>query len=55
MSPKIRARLPVQGLYEYECQECERTWLVARQKRQAKVVAFRDAASRTKRRASGEQ
>lgn len=55
MSPKIRARLPVQGLYEYECQECERTWLVARPKRQAKVVAFPSAAARTKRRASGEQ
>jgi transposase-like protein len=54
-SSKIRARLPVHGLYEYECQDCERTWLVARPKRQAKVFTFPDASSRTKRRASGEK
>jgi len=55
MSSKIRARLPVHGLYEYECQECERTWLVARPKRQAKVVSFSSAAARLKRRAGSEK
>ena len=27
-------------LHEYECEACARTWLVARPKRQAKIVAF---------------
>jgi transposase-like protein len=54
-SSKIRARLPVQGLYEYECQLCERTWLVARPKRQAKVVSLATRAERLKRRASGDR
>lgn len=53
-SSKIRARLPVQDLHEYECEECQRTWLVARPKRQAKVVAFPDEAARRKRRVGGE-
>lgn len=53
-SSKIKARLPVQGLHEYECQDCERSWLVARQKRQAKVVAFPDPAETKKRRAGGQ-
>ena len=52
---KIRARLPVHGLYEYECQDCERTWLVARPKRQAKIVSFTSRAERLKRRASGDK
>jgi transposase-like protein len=50
-SSKIRARLPEQDLHEYECSECERTWLVARQKRPAKIVTFPDAAARARRRA----
>ena len=49
-SPRIRARLPVHGLHEYECEACTRTWLVARPKRQAKIVEFPDAAARAKRR-----
>lgn len=49
-SPRIRARLPVHDLHEYECEACTRTWLVARPKRQAKIVAFPDAAARAKRR-----
>jgi transposase-like protein len=48
-SSKIRARLPVHDLHEYECAECQRTWLVARPKRQAKIVAFPSAAARAKR------
>lgn len=39
-SPRIRARLPVNGLHEYECGACLRTWLVARPKKQAKIVQF---------------
>lgn len=54
-SSKIHARLPVRGLYEYECQDCERTWLVARPKRQAKVVSLASRAERLKRRASGDK
>jgi transposase-like protein len=49
-SSRIRARLPVHDLHEYECEACTRTWLVARPKRQAKIVAFPDAAMRAKRR-----
>jgi len=45
----------VHGLYEYECQDCERTWLVARPKRQAKVVSFTTRAQRPKRRVSGNE
>jgi len=52
-SSRIRARLPVNDLHEYECQECLRTWLVARPKRQAKIVAFPNSAARSKRRAGG--
>jgi transposase-like protein len=50
-SSTIRARLPVHDLHEYECEACGRTWLVARPKRQAKIVDFPDAATRSKRRA----
>jgi transposase-like protein len=39
-SNRIRPRLPVHDLHEYECEACSRTWLVARPKRQAKIVAF---------------
>ena len=49
-SPRIRARLPVHDLHEYECEACTRTWLVARPKRQVKIVEFPDAAMRAKRR-----
>jgi hypothetical protein len=52
-SPRIRARLPVQELHEYECDICARTWLVARQKRQAKIVNFPSPAMRARRRAGG--
>ena len=50
-SPRIRARLPVHDLHEYECETCQRTWLVARPKRQARIVEFPTAAVRAKRRA----
>jgi len=50
-SAQIKARLPVHDLHEYECESCGRTWLVARPKRQAKIVAFPNAAARAKRRA----
>jgi transposase-like protein len=52
-SSRIRARLPVHDLHEYECEACTRTWLVARPKRQAKIVAFPNAATRSKRRVGG--
>jgi hypothetical protein len=51
-SARIRARLPVSDLHEYECETCVRTWLVARPKRQAKIVQFPSAAARAKRRAA---
>ena len=48
------ARLPVQDLHEYECTACERTWLVARPRRQAKVVQFPTSTrARARRRAGG--
>ena len=50
-SPRIRPRLPVHDLHEYECEACARTWLVARPKKQAKIVAFPSPATRAKRRA----
>ena len=50
-SSQIRPRLPVHDLHEYECRECARTWLVARPKRQAKIVAFPTPAARARRRA----
>jgi len=49
-STRIRARLPVHGLHEFECEACERTWLVARPKRQAKIVDFPGPAARAERR-----
>lgn len=52
-SSRIRPRLPVHDLHEYECQGCARTWLVARPKRQAKIVSFPNAAARARRRAGG--
>ena len=39
-SNRIKPRLPVHDLHEYECEACSRTWLVARPKRQAKIVNF---------------
>ena len=39
-SNRSQPRLPVHDLHEYECEACSRTWLVARPKRQAKIVAF---------------
>jgi hypothetical protein len=48
-SNRIRARLPVHDLHEYECQACSRTWLVARPRRQAKIVAFPNATARARR------
>jgi transposase-like protein len=52
-SSRIRSRLPVHDLHEYECEACSRTWLVARPKRQARIVAFPNPAARAKRRADG--
>ena len=49
-SSRIRARLPVHDLHEYECEACTRTWLVARPKRQAKIVEFPGPDARAKRR-----
>ena len=48
-SNRIRARLPVHDLHEYECQACSRTWLVARPRRQAKIVAFPNPSARARR------
>jgi transposase-like protein len=50
-SSRIKARLPVDALHEYECQACERTWLVARPKRQARMASLEAGAARLKRRA----
>ena len=50
-SSRIRARLPVHGLHEFECETCQRTWLVARPKRQVKIVDFPGSAERARRRA----
>jgi hypothetical protein len=52
-SPRIRARLPVHDLTEYECEACSGTWLIARPKRQAKIVQFPSPAVRRRRRAGG--
>jgi transposase-like protein len=52
-SNRIRPRLPVQDLHEYQCEACDRTWLVARPKRQARIVEFPGRAARPKRRAGG--
>lgn len=52
-SNQIRARLPVHDLHEYECKACTRTWLVARPKRQAKIVAFPNAGARARTRRRG--
>jgi len=54
-STRIRPRLPVQDLHEYECESCARTWLVARPRRPAKIVAFPTAAIRSRRKASGSE
>ena len=51
-SSTIRPHLPVQDLYEYECDACQHTWLVARPKRQAKVVDFAGGAARLKQKRS---
>jgi transposase-like protein len=52
-SPQIRPRLPIHDLHEYECKECGRTWLVARPKRQARILTLPDRAARLRRRAGG--
>jgi transposase-like protein len=49
-SPNIRPKLPVRDLHEYECDACRRSWLVARPKRRARIVAFPTAAALAKRR-----
>jgi len=49
-SNKIRPRLPVHGLHEYECEVCGRSWLVARPKRQAKIVDFPGPSERPRKR-----
>lgn len=49
-SSNIRSKLPVHDLHEYECEVCHRTWLVARPKPQARIVAFPTAAVLAKRR-----
>ncbi len=54
-SNRIRARLPVHDLHEYECEACTRTWLVARPKRQAKIVEFPSPAARARRRAGSQE
>jgi transposase-like protein len=53
-SNRIRARLPVHDLQEYECEACARTWLVARSKRQAKIVKFPTPAIRARRKTGSE-
>jgi hypothetical protein len=53
-SSSIQARLPVQGLYEYECAECQRSWLVARPKRQARMTAIGPNPRRRERRVAGD-
>lgn len=50
-SNRIRPRLPVHGLHEYECETCSRSWLVARPRRQAKIVDFPSPATRSRKRA----
>jgi hypothetical protein len=54
-SNRIRRRLPVHGLHEFECEACERTWLVARPKRQAKIVEFPGPAARARRRVGSQK
>lgn len=48
-SSSIRAKPPVHDLHEYECEACHRSWLVARPKREARVVAFPTAGALAKR------
>jgi transposase-like protein len=54
-SNRIRARLPVHDLHEYECEACARTWLVARPKRQAKIVAFPNELTRARRKTGSDK
>ena len=54
-SSNIRAKPPVHDLHEYECEACRRTWLVARPKREARVVAFPTAAALAKRHAGADK
>jgi hypothetical protein len=42
----------VHGLHEYECEACQRSWLVARPKHQAKIVDFPGPAARPRKRSS---
>ncbi len=51
-SLRIHATAPAHDLHEYACDECHRSWLVARPTRQARIVAFPTAAMREKRRAT---
>ena len=51
-SSRIHATVPACDLREYACDECHRSWLVARPARPARIVAFPTAAMREKRRAS---
>lgn len=53
-SNRIKPRLPVHDLHEYECQACGHTWLVARPKRQAKIVSFPGPDARARRRTGTE-
>lgn len=53
-SSRIHGMMPVHDLHEYACDDCHRTWLVARPKRQARIVAFPTPAGLAKRRASGD-
>lgn len=49
-SSNIRPTLPMDDLHEYECDACHRSWLVARPKRQARIVPFPTPAVLAKRR-----
>jgi transposase-like protein len=54
-SSRIRARLPVHGLHEFECDDCQRSWLVARPKRLAKIVDFPGPGARAQRRTGSQK
>lgn len=53
-SSRIHGMMPVHDLHEYACDDCHRSWLVARPTRQARIVAFPTPAGLAKRRASGD-
>lgn len=54
-SSRIRARLPVHDLHEFECEACKSTWLVARPKRQARIVVFPGPTARARRRVGSQK